>query len=125
MQVRSCTSIAGDIPADAQSETVLLQLGELGPVGDHHQCTHCQAKRFARIIWVQKAVLFSPLVVCSNLPIKVFLFKVILGSLLLIFATSEKNYYCDNEGFPTRLTLRKLMLTTFLEHFFFCQYYVT
>jgi hypothetical protein len=54
--MHSQTSIAGDIPADAQSEAVLLQLGELGPVGDHHQCTHRQAKRFARIIWVQKAL---------------------------------------------------------------------
>ena len=33
----------GDLPVDAQPEAVLLQLGELGPVGHHHQRPHSQA----------------------------------------------------------------------------------
>jgi len=36
--------VAGDLPGDAQPEAVLLQLGELGPVGDHHQRPYRQAR---------------------------------------------------------------------------------
>ena len=32
----------GSVPADAQSEPLLPQLGELGPVGHHHQRGHGQ-----------------------------------------------------------------------------------
>ncbi len=35
--------ILGNLPADAQPEALLLQLGELGPVGHHYQCSHREA----------------------------------------------------------------------------------